>query len=302
VLACHATEVADYRRHRVLWSLLVGLAAVAGCARPLDPGPPGDHPGGPPDPPGPALTSVTGPAGEGGPVRVLLFSRTLGFRHASIPVAVGALRREGARQGMVVDHTEDPARFTASRLRRYRVVVFLSTTGDVLDQDGEAALRGFVEAGGGWVGVHAAADTEDDWPWYETLVGARFARHPAVQRASVRVADRDHPATARLPADWARTDEWYDFRTNPRGRVRVLATLDESTYRGGGIGADHPIAWCQGGGSRSASPVGGGRAFYTAGGHTAASWAEARFLAHVVAALRWAAGEAEGDCRPRPGG
>jgi type 1 glutamine amidotransferase len=272
--------VADYRRHHLLVPLLVALAAVAGCARPLEPGP--------------APTSVTGPAGEGGPARVLLFSRTLGFRHASIPVAAAALRREGSRHGMVVDHTEDPARFTASHLRAYRVVVFLSTTGDVLDQAGERALRDFVEAGGGWVGVHAAADTEEGWPWYETLVGARFARHPAVQRAIVRVAGRDHPATARLPARWVRTDEWYDFRTNPRGRVRVLATLDESTYRGGGMGADHPIAWCHGAGS-----LGRGRALYTAGGHTAASWSEARFLAHVVGALRWAAGATQGDCRPQ---
>jgi type 1 glutamine amidotransferase len=269
--------VADYRRHRVRWSLLVVLAAVAACGRPVDPGP--------------APSTLSGPAGEGGPARVLLFSRTAGFRHASIPVAVAALRRQGARQGMVVDHTEDPARFTAAGLRRYRVVVFLSTTGDVLGPDGEAALRGFVEAGGGWVGVHAAADTEYGWPWYETLVGARFARHPPVQRASVRVVDRDHPATARLPEVWARTDEWYDFRGNPRGRVRVLATLDESTYQGGGRGADHPIAWCH--------AVAGGRAFYTAGGHTAASWAEARFLAHVAGALRWAAGAAGGDCRPQ---
>jgi type 1 glutamine amidotransferase len=272
--------VADYRRHRGLWSLLVVLAAVAGCARPPDPGP---------------------PVGEGGPARVLLFTRTLGFRHASIPAAA-ALQRQAARHGLLVDHTEDPARFSATGLRRYRVVVFLSTTGDVLDPDGEAALRGFVAAGGGWVGVHAAADTEDGWPWYETLVGARFARHPPVQRASVRVVDRDHPATARLPAIWTRTDKWYDFRRNPRGRVRVLATLDESSYRGGGMGADHPIAWCQGPGSRSSSPVGQGRAFYTAGGHTAASWAEARFLAHVVGALRWAAGLAEGDCSHQPGG
>jgi type 1 glutamine amidotransferase len=269
--------VADYRRHRVRWSLLVVLAAVAGCARPAAPGP--------------APSTLSGPAGEGGPARVLLFSRTAGFRHASIPVAVAALRRQGARQGMAVDHTEDPARVTAAALRRYRVVVFLSTTGDVLGPDGEAALRDFVEAGGGWVGVHAAADTEHGWPWYETLVGARFARHPPVQRATVRVVDRDHPATARLPEVWARTDEWYDFRGNPRGRVRVLATLDESTYRGGGMGAYHPIAWCH--------AVAGGRAFYTAGGHTAASWAEARFLAHVAGALRWAAGAAGGDCLPQ---
>jgi type 1 glutamine amidotransferase len=252
--------VADYRRHRVRWTLLIGLAAVAACARPPEPG----------------------PAGERGPARVLVFTRTLGFRHASIPVAIAALRRAAARQAMAVDHTEDPARFTPSGLRRYRVVVFLSTTGDVLDRDGEAALRGFVEAGGGWVGVHAAADTEDGWPWYETLVGARFARHPAVQRATVRVVDRDHPATAGLPATWVRTDEWYDFRSNPRGRVHVLATLDESSYRGGRMGADHPIAWWH--------AVGGGRALYTAGGHTAAAWSEPRFLAHLAGALRWAAG------------
>ena len=213
---------------------------------------------------------------------MLVFTRTLGFRHASIPVAVAAVARAAARQGMVVDHTEDPARFTTSGLRRYRVVVFLSTTGDVLDRDGQAALRGFVEAGGGWVGVHAAADTEDGWPWYETLVGARFARHPAVQRATVRVVDRGHPATRGLPATWVRTDEWYDFRSNPRGRVHVLATLDESTYRGGGMGADPPIAWWHG--------VGRGRALYTGGGHTAAAWAEPRFLAHVAGAVRWAAG------------
>jgi type 1 glutamine amidotransferase len=162
------------------------------------------------------------------------------------------------------------------------VVVFLSTSGDVLDRDGEAALRGFVEAGGGWVGVHAAADTEDGWPWYQTLVGARFARHPAVQRATVRVVDRDHPATKGLPATWVRTDEWYDFRSNPRPRVHVLATLDESTYRGGGMGADHPIAWWH--------ELGRGRALYTGGGHTAAAWAEPRFLAHVAAAVRWASG------------
>jgi type 1 glutamine amidotransferase len=195
--------VADYRRHRVRWTLLIGLAAVAACARPPEPG----------------------PAGERGPARVLVFTRTLGFRHASIPVAIAALRRAAARQAMAVDHTEDPARFTPSGLRRYRVVVFLSTTGDVLDRDGEAALRGFVEAGGGWVGVHAAADTEDGWPWYETLVGARFARHPAVQRATVRVVDRDHPATAGLPATWVRTDEWYDFRSNPR-RVQLPRRRD----------------------------------------------------------------------------
>ena len=127
--------------------------------------------------------------------------------------------------------------------------MFLSTTGDVLDAQGQAALRRYVRRGGGFVGVHSAADTEDGWPWYGTLLGARFLTHPPIQPATVRVVDRSHPSTRRLPALWQRTDEWYDYVASPRGRVRVLATLDETTYSGGRMGTDHPIAWCRAVGS-----------------------------------------------------
>ena len=139
-----------------------------------------------------------------------------------------------------------------------------------------------MEAGGGWIGVHAAADAFYDWPWYGELVGAWFRRHPPVQRATVRVIDRGHPSTDSLPAAWTRTDEWYDFRPNPRGRVHVLATVDESTYQGGGMGTDHPVIWSH--------EQGRGRAWYTALGHTEASWSEQRFLAHILGGIRWAAG------------
>jgi type 1 glutamine amidotransferase len=238
--------------------------------------------------PEPEPAPGTGPAGEDEPLRVLAFTRTLGFRHASIPVAVQALRRVGPEHRFVLDHTEDAGRFRAEQLRRYQVVLFLNTSGDVLEEAGRAALRAFVEGGGGWVGVHAAADSEQGWPWYETLLGTRFDRHPAIQRATVRVVDRAHPSTAGLPAAWVRSDEWYDFRSSPAGRVHVLAVLDEATYRGGRMGADHPIAWCH--------RPGRGRAFYTAGGHTGESWAEPLFLAHVAGGLRWAAGAAAADC------
>ena len=225
------------------------------------------------------LLAVALAAAGAGPYRVLLFTRTTGFRHASIPAAVAAVERLGTGHGFVAEHTEDPARFDDAGLARYRVVVFLNTTGDVLDGAQQAAFERWVTAGGGFVGVHSAADTEYGWAWYGTLLGARFARHPAVQ-----------PATAGLPARWRRTDEWYDFRANPRGRVHVLATVDEASYAGGGMGADHPIAWCQ--------RVGEGRSLYTAGGHTVESWAEPRFLAHVAGAVGWAAGSAGGDCAP----
>jgi type 1 glutamine amidotransferase len=209
--------------------------------------------------------------------RVLVYTRTTAYRHASIPAGVACVRSLGAARGFGVDATEDPAGFTATTLDRYAAVVFLSTSGVILDAAGKAALEAYVRAGGGFAGVHGAAATEYDWPFYETLVGAWFDRHPAVQRATVHVADRDHPATAHLDAAWTRTDEWYDFRTNPRARVRVLCTVDESSYEGGGMGADHPIAWCH--------DVGAGRAFYTALGHTVESFAEPAFRAHLAGGI-----------------
>jgi len=252
--------------------LLVVLTLVAGAcvAGPADQGPR--------RPPAPAARAA----------RVLVLSKTAGFRHASIPAGVAAVRRLGEAHGFVVEATEDAGRISDGGLAPYRAVVFLSTTGDFLDSAEQAALQRFVERGGGWVGVHAAADAEVGWPWYGGLVGAWFARHPAVQPATVHVTDRRHPATASLPASWERTDEWYDFRSNPRGSVHVLATVDESTYTGGRMGADHPVVWCH--------TVGAGRSFYTALGHTTESFAEPLFLAHLLGAIRWTAGLAPGDC------
>ena len=221
--------------------------------------------------------------------RVLVFSRTEGFRHDSIPTGIAALEQLGARHHFAVRATEDPDAFRASNLRRYDAVVFLSATGDVLGPAGQRALARFVRRGGGWVGVHSAADTEYDWSFYGGLVGAYFRTHPpGTQPATVRISDAGHPATRGLPKAWTRTDEWYDFQTNPRANVHVLATLDESTYTGGTMGADHPIAWCH--------RYRGGRALYTALGHTSESYAEPDFRRHLLGAVRWAAGLAPGDC------
>nr|MDQ5873006.1 ThuA domain-containing protein [Acidobacteriota bacterium] len=206
--------------------------------------------------------------------RLLVFTRTTGFRHDSIPDAIAAVRQMAAESGLTVDATEDPAVFHDVGLSPYRAMVFLLTTGDVLGDEEKRAFERWLAAGRGWVGVHSASDTEYDWPLYGQLVGAYFAGHPAVQSAVVHVEDRAHPATRTLPETWFRTDEWYDFRSNPRPRVHVLATLDEATYAGGSMGADHPIAWCR--------EVAGGRAFYTAGGHTRESYAEPLFVAHLA--------------------
>ncbi len=224
----------------------------------------------------------SGIAAQATPLTILVFTRTTGYRHASIPAAVAAVRAIGHRDGFAVIATEDPGAFTDASLRHVRAVAFLLTTGMVLDADQRGALERFIQRGGGWLGVHSASDTEYAWPFYGRLVGAYFRRHPAIQSATVDVIDRRNPATAPLPSVWRRVDEWYDFRSNPRGRVHVLATVDERSYWGGGMGTDHPIAWCH--------EDLGGRAFYTAMGHTIAAYREPVFLAHLRGALGYILG------------
>ena len=134
---------------------------------------------------------------------MLVFSRTAGFRHDSIPAGIAAVEDLGREHRFAVDATEDAASFTPSNLSRYRVVVFLSTTGNVLEGSQRDALQEFVRSGGGFVGVHAAADALYDWPWYGSLLGAFFARHPAVQPARIRVEDPASASTRGMPNPWA---------------------------------------------------------------------------------------------------
>jgi type 1 glutamine amidotransferase len=225
------------------------------------------------------------------PYDVLVFSKTAGFRHDAIPQGIAMIRELGAANNFTVTATEDAAQFT--NLAQYEAVVFLNTTGDVLNTTQQAAFESYIRGGGGYVGIHSAADTEYDWPFYGQLVGAYFASHPAIQQATVRVENRAHQATQHLGSSWVRTDEWYNFRTNVRSTARVLATLDESTYSGGSMGADHPHTWCQ--------VVQGGRSFYTGAGHTQASYSEPAFRSLVLGGIRYSAGRTEADCRPENG-
>ena len=233
---------------------------------------------------GPACDEATLGAEE----KVLVFSKTTGFRHESIPVGRSAICDVAGADGIAVDWTEDAASFTGPTLGQYDAVIFLSTTGDPLDDAQQAAFEDYIQAGGGFAGIHAASDTEYGWAWYGGLVGAYFESHPANQNATVKVSDRKHPSTSHLPQRWQRFDEWYSFQSNPRGKVHVLATLDESTYTGGADGADHPTAWCQ--------AYDGGRSWYTGGGHTNESFAEPQFRTHLLGGIKWAANLADGEC------
>jgi type 1 glutamine amidotransferase len=223
------------------------------------------------------------------PFRVWVFSKTTAFRHDSIPAGIAAIKQLGQQNGFTVDASEDDTKFTDANLAQYAAVIFLSTTGDpVVTQAEKDAFQRYVEHGGGYVGIHAAADSGYNWSWYGQLVGAYFKQHPAIQSARVKVEDPNHPSTQGLPAQMTRTDEWYDYRTNPRPNVHVLTTLDESSYSGGTMGADHPNTWCQN--------FDGGRSWYTGMGHTIESFSEANFLHLLLGGIQTAAGAVPANC------
>lgn len=231
-----------------------------------------------------ALGSVGGVAAQScGGFKVLAFSKTAGFRHgAQITAGLALLNRLGAANGFLVDATEDASKFTVGNLSQYAAVVFLNTTGDILNASQQTAFETFMRQGGGFVGIHSAADTEYAWPFYGTVMGAWFLNHPAVQTADLVLVDGNHPATAHLPARFPHNDEWYNYRTNPANdpTIRVLLNLDESTYQGGTMGANHPIAW-------SRDVVGVGRSFYTGLGHTVATYTAPFFEQHLLGGIRF---------------
>jgi len=214
-------------------------------------------------------------------IDIVVFSKTAGFRHDSIADGLAMLEDEALERGWRIHATESSPELI-DQLDTADVVVFLNTSGDILNDSEQTAFEAWMDDRGNFVGVHAASDTEYEWPWYGELVGAFFDSHPNIQPATVTVDATAHPSTSHLAATWDRTDEWYNFATNPRQDVEVVLSLDEESYQGGTMNGDHPIAWFQ--------ETQGRRSFYTALGHTSESYTEPDFVRHVAEAIDWAAG------------
>ncbi|MFB7269988.1 ThuA domain-containing protein [Streptomyces sp. NPDC056244] len=240
------------------------------------------------------LGMASPPRADAAPFRVLVFSKVTNFEHDSIPAGIEAVQQLGSENGFEVEATSDATAFTAENLARFQAIVFNNTnstpeSGDLLDADQRAALQAFVRGGGGWVGLHAASASERDWDWYEGLVGAIFDKHPAVQTGRVKVLDQVHPSTQGLPQLWERTEEWYNWRVNPTGKVHTLAQIKVNDgVEGLDEGVDHPWSWCQN--------YDGGRSWFTAGGHAASAFQEDAFRKHLLGGIQWAAGNKPGDC------
>ncbi|GAA2760223.1 ThuA domain-containing protein [Actinopolymorpha rutila] len=209
--------------------------------------------------------------------RLLVFSRTAGYRHESIEAGVAALRNLAADASVDLDHTESGDAFTSANLSGYAAVVWLQTSGTgLLDAAQRQAYEEFTASGGGYAGIHVASDAERDWPLFDRLVGARFTSHPReLQTARIQVERTDDPSTRPLPTPWSWHEEWYAFDTNPRGTVDVLATVNEDDYDAGssGMGPDHPICW--------RTQVGRAKAWYTSLGHAPVAYEDETFRAHL---------------------
>ena len=231
------------------------------------------------------LSAWAAPAAAADEPRVLLFSHSTGYRHASIEPGVAAIKVLGAREGMEIVASEDPNVFSAKGLADFDAIIFLSTSTDSKKPESEwfqgtrrEALQSFVRGGGGIVGIHAASDSHYHWPWYVRMIGGHFARHPAgTPEGELKVTDAGHPATKGIAARTRRVDEWYYFEDyNPE--AKLLVTLDPASI-GEKDANPNPISW--------AHEYEGGRVFYTAMGHTAESFSDPYFLKHLTGGLRW---------------
>lgn len=222
--------------------------------------------------------------------KALLFTKTDGFHHVAVNEGVDAIRELSKKHHFSVDWHEDAGRINDKNLENYDLVIFLLTTGDILNEEQQTALTKFIQSGKGFVGVHSASDTEYEWEWYRKMVGHMFKIHPVIQTATINVVDANFPGMERMPSSFLWTDEWYEFGEAEIDDLNYLMTLDESTYDpnvqwgervGKGMGDMHPMSWYH--------EYDGGRAFYTALGHVPDNYKDRLFLEHLYGAIYWAA-------------
>lgn len=222
--------------------------------------------------------------------KALLFTKTDGFHHESIQEGVTAMRVLASRNNFTIDWQENASVFNDKELEKYSVIIFLNTTGNILNEEQQLSFEKFIRAGKGFVGIHSASDTEYDWAWYTKMVGMMFKIHPQQQTAYLKVEDSNFPGMERFPKKMVWTDEYYEFGPRKADDLKFLISVDEKTYEpaakwgdneGKGMGAFHPISWYH--------KYDGGRSFYTALGHIPLTFSDPIFLDHLYGGIYWAA-------------
>jgi len=213
--------------------------------------------------------------------KILVFTKTLGWRHQSIETGVATFRAFGKAHNFVIEHSEDSTLFSRKHLPQYDAIVFLNTTGNILDENGQKAFETYIKGGGSFLGVHAAADTEHNWPWYGKMVGGYFKNHPNnpnIREATLERTTHSHTSVSHLERSFSRKDEWYNYK-NLNPDITPVLMLNEDSYEGGENHSFHPIAWYHN--------FQGCKIFYTGGGHTKSAYTEKGFRTHLERAILW---------------
>jgi len=216
-------------------------------------------------------------------IKLLVFSKTNAFRHKSIPAAKDALILMAKQQNWTLTFTEDSLSFNDYKtLKQYKAVIFLMTTGKVFGTQEEEVFQKYIENGGGLITLHTGTDCEMKWDWYMNTIGGKFKNHPKQQQAKFIIEDSVHPATKLLPREWLHFDEIYNFVSPIVSAAHILISVDETSYTGGTMGSNHPIAWYNW--SKK------GRIFQTALGHTDDCYVDKDMLEHVLGGINWVLG------------
>ncbi len=219
---------------------------------------------------------------------VLLYTQHDQWHSNTIPVAIQAFEEMAKEHQFKFNWTQLPNELI-EKLPEHDVLIFMNANADSLKEKHMSALKAFMKRGGGFVGIHATADSKKENSWFDGLVGAKFLNHPKLQAAIVEVENSDFPATWHLPKKWLRSDEWYNFKNINLDNLNVVLTVDEATYdyTAGydsiplkSMGQIHPISWYQ--------YYEGGKSFYTALGHKPESYKDKNFLNHIFGAIYWA--------------
>jgi len=216
-------------------------------------------------------------------INILVFTKANIFVHESRIAGAEAIKNLEVNYPFNVVISEDSLIFSDEKLVDFDVIVFVSTSGNILNESGKRAFKKFIQNGGGFVGIHGASDTEYDWEWFDDLLGTHFDMHPKVQTAIMDVLVNDALSTKHLPVKWEWTDEWYNWRHDLDPKIEVLITVDENTYEGGKHGSFHPISWRQ--------DFEGGRCWYTALGHKSELYNDENYIRHIAGGIEWASGK-----------
>jgi len=213
------------------------------------------------------------------------------YVHDNITTSVAALKKLGFERGFDVAVSDNPADFTDTNLKKYKVLIFDNVNNEIFDnEEQKAALQRYIHNGGGVVGIHSASGAMRNWPWFWSLIGGKFNRHPKLQTFTIKVKDSTDPSTAHFPATFQWTDEFYfldhlapDLHVLLAGDLTTLVDPAKDKYPGKLFGDEFPLAWKH--------EFEGGRAWYTALGHQKELYSDAVFMKHLLGGIVWAMGE-----------